>query len=258
MAVIDIVVISVLALFGIIGLIKGFLNTLLSLFGNLASVGVAVLCAKPVAKFLDNVFGIVSKLGDKIAGTINGVTPFQSGVSQVADNVLTGSELKEIMPSGSLYERAMKLFVEDGRVFELTEDTEAARQTLDKDILSYIGGRVGAILTIVIAWFVMFILLRIAVLLLARLFNAMSKNRSISGLDKLIGLLFGLLKGALIISLTLGIFYLIANETVNGWIEGSTVTKWIYNYICQFIEWAVNKFNLPKVITDLFPQTIPH
>jgi|GEM_PF-4916174 len=51
MAVIDIVVIAVLALFGIIGMIKGFLNTLISFFGNLASIGVAILCAKPVANF---------------------------------------------------------------------------------------------------------------------------------------------------------------------------------------------------------------
>ena len=246
---------AALVAFGIIGLIKGFLNTLLSLFGNLASVGVAVLCAKPVAKFLDNVFGLVSKLGDKIAGTINGVTPFMSDPSRTS---LTGEQLRNVMPNNSLYDRALRLFVEDGRTFQLVEDTAEARQALDQDIVNYIGGRVGAVLAIVIAAVVMFILLRIALLLLSRLFNALSKNKAVSGLDKTLGLVFGLLKGAIIISLVLGIFYLVANETVNGWIEGSTVTKWVYNYICQFIEWAVTKFSLPKVITDLFPQTIPN
>ena len=252
MAVIDIVVIAVLALFGIIGMIKGFLNTLISFFGNLASIGVAILCAKPVAKFLDSVFGIVSKIGDKIAGGLANIKPFASNIAAVGDNVLTGAELKEYMPSGSLYERALKLFVEDGKEFTMT--TETAEQ-MDTQVVQYIGQRVAGILAIVIAAIVMFILLRVAILLLAKLFNALSKNKAIGGLDKVVGLIFGLLKGAILVSLVLGIFYLIANETVNGWIENSVVTKWIYNYICQFIEWGVNKFNLPKVITDLFPQT---
>ena len=252
MAVIDIVVIAVLALFGIIGMIKGFLNTLISFFGNLASIGVAILCAKPVAKFLDSVFGIVSKIGDKIAGGLANIKPFASNIAAVGDNVLTGAELKEYMPSGSLYERALKLFVEDGKEFTMT--TETAEQ-MDTQVVQYIGQRVAGILAIVIAAIMMFILLRVAILLLAKLFNALSKNKAIGGLDKVVGLIFGLLKGAILVSLVLGIFYLIANETVNGWIENSVVTKWIYNYICQFIEWGVNKFNLPKVITDLFPQT---
>gem|GEM_PF-6606188 len=201
---------------------------------------------------MDSVFGIVSKIGDKIAGGLANIKPFASNIAAVGDNVLTGAELKEYMPSGSLYERALKLFVEDGKEFTMT--TEAAEQ-MDTQVVQYIGQRVAGILAIVIAAIVMFILLRVAILLLAKLFNALSKNKAIGGLDKVVGLIFGLLKGAILVSLVLGIFYLIANETVNGWIENSVVTKWIYNYICQFIEWGVNKFNLPKVITDLFPQT---
>ena len=257
MAVIDIVVISILVLFGVIGMIKGFLGTLLSLFGNLASIGVAILCAKPVAKFFDSIFHIVTNIGDKIATGLTHITPFASNIPAVSDGTaLTGAELKEYMPSGSLYERALKLFVEDGKEFTLGTGEDAVALA-DSEVVHYIGERVAGVLAIVIATIVMFILLRIGILLLAKLFNALSKNRAISGLDKVLGLTFGLLKGALIISLALGIFYLIANETVNGWIENSVVTKWVYNYICQFIEWAVSKFNLPEVITNLFPTQQP-
>lgn len=253
MAVIDIVVISVLALFGIIGMIKGFLNTLLSLFGNLASVGVAVLCAKPVAKFLDSVFGIVNKIGAKIAGTLTNVTPFVSNIDSVQDGILTGTELKTYMPSDTLYHRALKLFVEDSAEFNLAEYENVA-DAADKAVTSYVGVQVAKIAAIVIAAILMFVLLRVAVKLLAKLFDALAKNKAVSGLDRSMGLCFGLLKGAILVCLTLGIFYLIANETVNGWIETSVVTKWIYNYICQLIEWVVSRFNLPTVITDLFPQ----
>ena len=253
MAVIDIVVISVLVLFSVIGMVKGILNTIVSLFGNLACISLAVIAAKPVSKFLDSIFGIVQKIGDKIAGSLTTITPFQSGIEAVGDNVLTGAELKEYMPSDSLYHRALKLFVEDSKSFTLGEG-EGAAATADAEVVSYIGAQIGKILAIVIAAVVIFILLRVAILLLAKLFNALGKNRAIGGLDRSVGFLFGLLKGAILVSLALGIFYLIANETVNGWIEGSTFTKWMYNYICQFIDFLATKFNLPSVITNLFPQ----
>ena len=251
MAVIDIVIIAVLLLFGIIGMIKGFLNTILSLFSSLASLGVAIFCAKPVAKFLNNVFGLIGAIGGKIAGSLAGtIQPFQSGY---ATNELTGSALKEYLAQDGLtfQERLFKLFIEDGKTFSTAEQTAAEA---DKQIVTYIGERLAAIISLVIATLVVFILLKIAVLLLAKLFDAITKNRAIGGLDRALGLIFGLVKASLIICVVLAVFYLIANNTVQGWIDNSTVTKWLYQYVTQLVETIVHKFNLPAFLTDLFPN----
>lgn len=240
MAVIDIIILCVLVIFGIIGMIKGFLNTIISLFGNLASLAVAVLCAKPVSGFLNKIFNIVGGIGGSIANSLAPtITPFASGATE-----LTGEGLKTYLANDGLsfQERLFSLFIEDAKTF-----------TTDAEVVQYIGERIAGVIALLIAVVVMFIIIRIAILLLAKLFDAITKNRAIGGLDRAMGMLFGLIKGALLVSVVLGVFYLIANSTVDGWIQNSTITKWVYQYISSFVDWAVTNFNLPEVITNLFP-----
>lgn len=251
MAVIDIVVIAILLVFGIIGMVKGFLNTILSLFSSVASLGVAIFCAKPVAKLLDKVFGIVGSIGGKIASSLAGtIKPFQDGF---ATSELTGEGLKNYLAEGGLsfQERVYKLFIEDSKTFTMGENTAEAT---DRLVVQYIGERLAAIIAVVIATIVVFILLKIAVLLLSKLFDALTKNRAIGGLDRALGLIFGLVKASLIICVALAVFYIIANSTVQGWIDNSTVTKWIYQYVTELVDTLVHKFNLPAFLTDLFPN----
>ena len=193
-------------------------------------------------------------LEKKILRKINRQTRFLLGASieAVNDGVLTGAELKDYMKSDSLANRALKLFVEDSKEFVRTEGTDAA--AMDTQVVNYVGAQIAKIVAIVIAVIVMFVIIRIAILLLAKLFDALSKNKVVSGIDRAVGLLFGLIKGSILVCIVLAVFYLIANQTVLNWIDGSTITKWVYTYVCEFVEFLVSKFNLPKQITELFPQ----
>lgn len=253
MAVIDIIIIAVLLVFAIVGMIKGFLNTILSLFSTFASLAVAILCAKPVARFLNNVFHIVENIGGKIAGTITNITPFQSNYEGVADG-LTGEELKNYISGNnpSFKERVYNLFIEDSKVFNYSETITTAEQA-DQSVVQYIGERLAGVISVIIATVAVFIALKIAVFLLSKLFDALTKNRAISGIDRTLGLIFGLVKGALLVCIVLGVFYLISNSTVQGWIDNSTVTRWIYKYVTEFVEFIAHKFDLPGYITGLFP-----
>ena len=257
MAIIDIIILAVLLVFGIIGMIKGFLNTLISLFSAVASMTVAILCARPVAKFLNSIFGIISGIGGKIAGAIGGeIIPFQYYAEQGSPiNTLDGVGLKTYLETDGLsfQERVYRLFIEDAKTFEVGEGGYSAA---DANVAQYIGERLAGVISLIIATVVVFILLRIAVLLLAKLFDALTKNRAISGLDRAMGLLFGLLKASIIICVVLAVFYLIANSTVQGWIDNSVVTKWMYKYVTELIDWIATKFDLPDFITGLFPALV--
>ena len=256
MAVIDIVIIVVLLLFATIGTIKGFLNTILSLFSTIASLAVAILCAKPVAKFLNSVFGIVQKIGGKIASGITNITPFGSNY-EAAANGLTGAELKDYINANNpgFKEKVYNLFIEDSVSFNYTE-TATTAEAVDQNIVQYIGERLAGVISVVIATVAVFILLKIAVLLLSKLFDALTKNRAISGIDRTLGLIFGLAKGALLVCIVLGVAYLVANTTVQGWIDNSTVTRWIYKYVTEFIGYIAHKFELPGYITSIFPAIV--
>ena len=256
MAVIDIIVIAVLLVFAVVGMIKGFLNTIISLFGSLASLGVAILCAKPVAAFMNKIFNTVGFVSGKIVGTITGVSPFASGYEGIADG-LTGAELKEYLANNpdtnTFKDRVYRLFIEDSKVFNYTEELTTAEQ-VDQSVVNYMADRLAGVITLVIAAIVVFILLKIAVLILSKLFNAITKNRAISGIDRTMGLLFGVVKGALLVCVVLGVFYLLANSTVQDWIDNSTVTRWVYKYATELVDFIAHKFNLPEFITGLFPQ----
>ncbi len=251
MAVIDIIVIAVLVVFAIIGMIKGLLNTILSLFSTLASLSVSILCAKPVSKFLNSIFNIVGGIGGKIASSLSGsIIPFQAAEEAGSPiSELTGEALKNYLAQETFQERIYRLFIEDSKVFEFSESATISDQT----VVQYIGERIAAIIAVVIAVIVVFILIKIAVLLLSKLFNALSKNRAINGLDRTLGLLVGVIKASVLICLVLGIFYLIANSTVQGWIDNSTITKWLYQYVTEFVDNIVAKYDLPSFITGLFP-----
>ena len=255
MAVIDIIVIAVLLVFTIVGMVKGFLNTLLSLFSTFASVAVAVLCAKPVAKFLNGIFNLVGTIGGKLAGSMGGITPFVSASEGgEAISTLTGEQLKEYLANNAdgltFQDRIYRLFIEDSKTFTATAEDYAAA---DGEVVKYISERIAGVITVVIAAVIIFIALKIAVLLLSKLFDAITKARAIGGLDRTLGMLFGFAKGALLVTLTLGVFYLIANSTIQGWIDNSTVTKFIYKYVTELVEWVVHKYDLPAFITGLFP-----
>src|SRR5574344_839936 len=166
MAVIDIIVICVLAVFGIVGLVKGFLNTLISLFSNLASLAIAVFCAKPVSAFLDKTFGLVSFIAGKIAGGMGAITPFSdASADALSDNIITGNELKKYLDDKmpSLQERAMKLFIDDNKTFTLQEG-ETAVADANKEVVTFLSEAIAKIAALVITAVVGFILLRIAVL----------------------------------------------------------------------------------------------
>ena len=100
----------------------------------------------------------------------------------------------------------------------------------------------------------MFLLVKLAVFLLAKLFDAITKNRAIGGLDRALGLLLGVVRASIMICSVLGIFYLIANSTVQGWIDNSTVTRWIYQYTTEFWEWVASKYDLPGFISGIIPS----
>ncbi|MBO7508310.1 MAG: CvpA family protein, partial [Clostridia bacterium] len=155
-------------------------------------------------------------------------------------------------------ERVFRLFIEDSKVFTVVENGGAADYVAtDAQVASYIGERLAAVIIVVIAAVAVFIALKIAILLLSKLFNALTKNHAISGLDRTLGMLFGFAKGALLVTLVLGVFYLLANSTVYGWINNSVVTKWIYQRVVELVDFVAHRYDLPAFITSLFPQLSP-
>lgn len=228
MSVLDIIVICILAIFAIAGFVKGFLNTLLSLFGNLASLSIAIVIVKPCARFLDKIFGIVKWLGNMIVNGLSGIIP------DLTESTMTSDEVISYMGNNrGLIGRFASLFVDKGTTYGA-----GAESDLTQVLTNNMGNFAATIFTVII----LFILIRIAVFILSKIFDAITKKRALSGLDRLLGLLLGLIKGAVVITSVLTIMYTIAPifPSIDTWITNSSFTNWLYGYVNQLINWLVN------------------
>lgn len=240
--VLDIIVIAILALFAVIGFIKGFLNTILSLFGNLASLAVAIVIVKPCARFFDSIFHLVDKLGGAILNGLGDVVP-----TIEAGSTMTGQEVITHMTGENgkgLIGRLASLFVDSSATY----GTAADGQTLADGVLSLtdtLSKGMGQFVTTVITVVVMFILIRIGVLILSKIFDAITKKRALSGLDRLLGLVSGIVKGAVIITAALSVMYALSPliPAIDQWISQAKFTSWLYGYVNQLINWAINNLD---------------
>ncbi len=230
MSVLDIIVISILAVFAIIGFVKGFLNTLLSLFGNLASLAIAIVIVKPCTKFLDGIFHIVNWLGGLIINGVQsaGVLPDLASSTMTPDEVIT-----HLNGTNSLLGKFTSLFVD--------KNVEAYGVGAT-DLVSTLTNGMGNFAAMVFTVIIMFILIRIAVLVLSKIFDAITKKSALSGLDRVLGTVFGLCKGALVVTVILSIMYTISPifPQIDGWIQNSGFTNWLYAYINDIVNWLVN------------------
>lgn len=238
MNILDIIVLVILALFLLIGLWKGFLRTLLSLFGNVASLVVAVLVAKPVAKFLDGFIHLTELFSSKISGMIQGFIPTELDIT-----VATRGQVIDSLDCSELLRSLIAPFIPQGPY------------TTASALSSTVGESLGALATIVLTVIVLFILIKIAVALLGKLFDAITKSGAISGLDRLLGAVCGLIKGCIIVFAGLSILYTLNSlPFISSWFDGlvneSTIAMQIYKYIQDFFAWVVQRIDLTGVISS--------
>ena len=228
MSVVDIVVIAILAVFAIIGFVKGFLNTLLSLFGNLASLALAIVIVKPCVKFFDGIFHMVEKFGAMIIEKIAEYLP------DLSASTMTGTQVANHLTSQGVLGKLISFFID--RTDSVIYGYEAT--DLSATLSANLGGFAATVVTVII----MFILIRIGVFFLSKIFDAITKKSAIGGLDRLLGLVFGAIKGAIAVFGILSVAYSLSPliPAIDEYVTDANFARWIYGYVEQVINWAIN------------------
>lgn len=236
--IIDAVAIIILVIYTLVGFAKGFLHTLISLFGNLASLTVAIIVCKPFANLLNSMFGVANWLGGLLASQIGPILP-QFDVSTTGETIITQ------LNAGGFLAKILARFVDATASYANTAE-----------LLLTVQNAVGGILTLILSAIILFILIRIAVLLLSKLFDAISKSHAFGGLDRLLGGVLGLAKGVVFVGVVLVLVFAVCQiplvgDFLNGYIEGTTVVKWGYGYIIQFMDWLMTKIDIGAIINSI-------
>ena len=229
--VIDIVIVAALVIFAIIGFSKGFLKSVISLFSWVVCVGVAVLVAKYVAGWLNGIFNFSGLIGDKISVALANTNDYFK--STIADYNGDKGAIISAIPAdiNGLLKQLVKVVIENNNV-----PLES-----DATIASYVGGSLGGIIMVIIAGVLVFIVLKILLALLSKLFDNIAKTKVLGVLNKVLGLVFGVIKAGLVIIvfnfILVGLSLIPAvNNTIKPLIQDNThIEKVIYNQTDKFV-----------------------
>ncbi len=224
--IIDIAVIAVFVILGLIGLKKGLLKSILSLFSWGFCILIAFLTAKYVAGWLNGIYNFSGLIGNSISKSLNNTNTF-------------------FAQSINVYEAGGK----DSLIAAIPTDINKLLAQLTKSVFStanvnmtstdtigyFVGSSLGHICMIVISGILVFIVLKIAVALLSKLFKNIAQTKILGGLNKILGLVLGLLKATLIVGVVNCVLVAITlvpaiNKTITPLIQDNTyVEKVIYN-----------------------------
>jgi|LGVF01.2.fsa_nt_gb uncharacterized membrane protein required for colicin V production len=255
--VLDIAIVVILFVFSIAGFAKGFLSSLLKLFSSVVSLAIAVWLAKPVAVFIDGIVNMTDWLGDKIAAQIATIDVFFTRTVGVdlpggtpGEDIL-GSELKIAIENGvtglsDIFKTALNFLIQD--------DSIIANGTV---LSEWFGILLGGIAALIISALIIYIAIRIAVGILTKIFDAITKNSAIGGLDRLLGLVFGAAKGALLIGVIFAVYSVVViipgvELATSNILDSSIIGKPVYEIVSQFVVDRVGQIDFNAIIQSAF------
>ena len=225
--IIDVVLVLALVISGLIGLKRGFFKSLLSLFTWSACLTIAFFAAKYVAGWINNIHSFSGLIGSKISGSIVGLNPMFEKVinANYSDSGALINELNSIEINGAL-KQVLKIVFKNANI---------DYATCDQTVGDVAGASLGQITVIVAAGVLVFALLKLAVFLLGKFFDGLTKSHVIGSLNRILGLAFGVIRTA--ISIFVLNFILVAltlippvNKTITPIInENTQVEKFVYN-----------------------------
>lgn len=198
--IIDGVLILILVISTIVGIVKGFFDSLLSLLGTGISFAVAVFTAKYVSGFLNNIIGIEKFVLDKLDASNEGTVNF----------------------------------------FGPRSNAEVAK-----------------FCTWIVTVIVMFLIIKLAIFILAKIFESVTKNSpTLSGLNRLFGMVFGLAKGVVWVGVILALCSAVSEipvigSTITNKIAETKVTSFAYKYVDNFVDTQLTQEKVNEIISKL-------
>lgn len=246
--IVDVVIIALLAIFAIIGLKKGFLKSVISLFSWSVCLILAIIAAKYVAGWINEIYDFSSLIGNKVSKSLtNSNAFFGSSINTFA----TKEEIVANLPNNinGLLKQLIKVVFSNTAVDMTSADT----------IGSVVGYSLGYISMVIIAGILVFVVLKIVVTLLSKLFDNIERTKILGGLNKILGLTLGLIKASIIIILfncvLVGLSLIPAvNKTITPIVKDNTyVEKVIYNKTDElFGKYIIEGDTLKDWVTDLW------
>ena len=217
---VDIIIVVIIGLSIVIGIARGFANTVIGLVSIILSLVIAFFLCGPVANLLSN----VTQIDENVRSKVIRIVPMND--QDVEIDVNTNSVPEPIQNSINA---------------TVSNATNTINEKKDEIVNSAADSITSKIMD-AIAFIILFIALRIILLIINLVTQIAKQQEFIDKVDKLLGFLFGLLRGILIIYTFLGVVRvcepIVANDYLIDNIEDSKIGSFVYehNFIANAIE----------------------
>lgn len=211
---VDLGALLVMLVLAIVGAKKGGIRSLLGFASTIIAIALAFMFAKKGATLLNNWFHITESLSGKIENTLLGLKGFAVDLSE------TG--VKEALAGVNLPD-----FVKDFLVKELASQVAEQGTTLAAEA----GVAIAQFISVLIAWFVIFLVSKILIALLGKLLTAIVESIDLlEKLNILLGVLFGLVKGFLIVCGVLAILSVIPSQGIVDFMDSTLALGYLFHH----------------------------
>lgn len=246
----DIAFVVVLLTFAFIGYHHGLFKSLIALFSTIVVLFITIYFANAFAKLINSIYDFTALLARKITPSIKKLDPvfmidFPAGISgaQFYTNYISTSSTNSVLK----------------KFFKFALKGYSAGELDGLSVASVLAGATASIIMTLISGVLLFILIKIALSLLSRFFDNITRIRVLGGLNKILGFVFGAIKGCAILAVFIGITILVTfipkmNKKIYPLIQEDTkVIKVAYNLTDKYVEKTFIKSDLiTKWINNLW------
>ena len=204
--IVDAILVVIILICVIVGIAKGFFDSLLSLIGTGLSLVASVFLAKYVANFINKIFNFEEFVLEKLDGATA-----EGGAVKFFSIELSNVEIAKFC-------------------------------------------------VWICAVVVLFLAVKLVIFILSKIFEAVvTSSQTISGINRVLGMIFGLVKGCVTVIAILALCSLLAQVPVIGdpvydAIQSSTVTSKVFDYVDEFCEKNLTEEKVDELIDRIVSQ----
>lgn len=246
---VDIGIIVILIIFIAIGFWKGLIFSLLSVFSTFVNFCISIFLARPISTLLNNWFGMETAMCNGFMSKFSSASPlFDTNLVGMTKSELSSHITKTLSEGKVPFKKLLSAMIKISPEQIEAKDSLTLNEILSKSFSAFFSLIIGFIISFAIIYLILWIISLIT-----------NKAREVDGIritDRILGVIFGLVKGFLFITLIFSILSFFnengALKSVFDYVNESQLGSWIFNVVKGIVDKYLN-FN--AVINAVQKQT---
>lgn len=245
---IDLIILIILVVFVAVGFWKGFIFSILSMFSFFINFAISLFLTRPVTNLLNSWFGLESGLTNAFSNKILSMGEgFSTNLVGMTDSEISSHVSKTLESADFPFKRMFEGMLN----IKADQIADKASLTLN-DILSK---SLGSFFSLIISFIIIFLLIYLVLWIISLISKKAKQVDGIRIVDRILGVLFGLVKGFLSIAFVFAILSFFSEDgllkEVFSYINQSAIGSFIYQNVNTLVDTYLNFDTLSKAVSTL-------